>query len=322
MTLCNKPYQQIHIICLCSYLWCVSFNLSGEQIEFKKNKQQQGIQFNYQWVDSASQTQQLEFLLPTNQFNRQTHKRFVSHLAQQYIYIALHKAAQKIDPREATVTIQRQPQNIQVKVNSRSEKLLTKWQSAMKESEKEAFDQYLQDNYYSRFMSYLGQEAIKPDHLRYINENKLPLLPVAQGIYEKLPQNSESRTYINVLLSWVQSIPYNALENRMTSNGAGFLPPLAVIGNNQGDCDSKSVLTASLIRSLLPDVKLVMLYLPQHALLGISLPFRNDEATFNINGVDYLLFDPTGPAVFPLGIISPKSNTDIANGLYSYEQIP
>jgi hypothetical protein len=192
----------------------------------------------------------------------------------------------------------------------------------MANAEIAAFDQYLQDNYYARFTSYLGQEAVKADHLRYISENKIPLLPVAQAIYETLALNSESRIYVNLLLSWVQSIPYNELEDRMSSNGAGYLPPLAIIRQNQGDCDSKSVLMASLIRSLLPDVKLVMIYLPQHALLGISLPTRSNEKTFSFDGSDYLLMEPTGPAVMPLGSIATTTNSAINSGLISYEQIP
>ncbi|MDP5040425.1 MAG: hypothetical protein NWQ26_06095, partial [Paraglaciecola sp.] len=133
---------------------------------------------------------------------------------------------------------------------------------------------------------------------------------------------SESRIYVNLLLSWVQSIPYNELEDRMSSNGAGFLPPLALIRENIGDCDSKSVLTAGLIRSLLPEIKLVMVYLPQHALLGISLPHRSNEQTFNFGGSDYLLMEPTGPALMPLGTVAASSERAINSRLFSYEQVP
>ena len=295
----------------------------AEQLAFSKRKNASSIDFTYQWRDSLKQTQNLTFNLPLNQSGQQSHKRFVANTAQQYVYIELTKAARLIDPKEARITIKRRTQNnIEVGVSSRSQQMLEKWQTAMRQSEKEAFEQYLQDNYYSRFTSYLGQEAIKPDHLRYIRENKLPLLPVAQAIYDTLPVNTESRAYVNLLLSWIQSIPYNTLENRLTSNGAGYLPPLGVITNNQGDCDSKSVLMASLIRSLLPDVPMVMIYLPEHALLGISMPFRTNEPTFEFEGISYLLMEPTGPAILPLGEIAAKSKSDIASGLYSYEKIP
>jgi hypothetical protein len=192
----------------------------------------------------------------------------------------------------------------------------------MNQGQEKALDQYLKDNYYSHFRSHLGQEAVKPDHLRYISENKAALLPIAQAVYDTLPTNSETRAYVNLVLSWVQSIPYNELKNRLTSNGAGYLPPLSVVANNQGDCDSKTVLMASLIRSLLPEVKMTMLFLPNHALLGIVLPFRTNEQTLDINGLDYLLMEPTGPAKIQLGDIASRSASDIAGNMYSVEQVP
>lgn len=97
------------------------------------------------------------------------------------------------------------------------------------------------------------------------------------------------------------------------------MPPLSVVANNQGDCDSKTVLMASLIRSLIPDVKMVMIFLPSHALLGISLPFRTDEETLDIDGVDYLLMEPTGPAKIPLGEVANSSARDIAGNMFSTE---
>ncbi|MFT5837775.1 MAG: hypothetical protein ACI9UT_000264 [Flavobacteriales bacterium] len=294
----------------------------SQQLTFNKSKQNMEMYFNYIWSDHQGQTQDIKFALPLRQLNSQTHKRFVPNLAQQYVYIELHKAARKIDPREARVKIQHRGQEIHVQVTSRSNKLIDKWQRSMNQSQEKAVDQYLQENYYSHFRSHLGQKAVKPDHLRYISENKVALLPIAQAVYDKLPTNSETRAYVNLVLSWVQSIPYNELKNRVTSNGTGYLPPLSVVNNNQGDCDSKTVLMASLVRSLLPDVRMTMVYLPNHALLGIVLPFRTEEQTLYVAGLNYLLMEPTGPAKIPLGDIANRSANDIASNMYSLEEVP
>jgi hypothetical protein len=295
---------------------------NSEQVRFNKAKQNADMAFNYSWSNHQQQTVDLSFSLPLKFINKQKHKRFIAELAQQYVYIELHKAARKIDPREARVQIQHRGQDIIVQVTSRSDNLLNKWQRSMTLSQDKALDQYLEGNYYSHFRSHLGQKAVKPDHLRYIKENKSNLLPIAQAVYDKLPSNSETRAYVNLVLSWVQSIPYNTLENRLTSNGAGYLPPLSVVANNQGDCDSKTVLMASLIRSLLPEVKMTMIYLPGHALLGVVLPFRTNEQTIDIDGLDYLLMEPTGPAKIPLGEISNSSARDIAGNMFSLEEVP
>ena len=300
----------------------VHFCSFAQQLVFNKSKQNKEMYFNYTWSDHKEQTREIAFALPLRNINRQTHKKFIPDSAQQYVYIELHKAARRIDPREARVEIQQRGQGIHVQVTSRSDNLLDKWRRSMDQSKKKALDQYLLDNYYSHFRSHLGQEAIKPDHLRYITENKAALLPIAQAVYDKLPTNSETRAYVNLVLSWVQSIPYNILENRLSSNGAGYLPPVSVVANNQGDCDSKTVLMASLVRSLLPDVKMTMVYLPNHALLGIVLPFRNNEQTLDIDGLDYLLMEPTGPAKIPLGEIANLSANSIAGNMYSFEEVP
>jgi len=301
---------------------CVHLPIFAQQLSFNKSKQNKEMSFSYTWSDHQQLTRDISFALPLRQLNKQNHKKFIPDLAQQYVYIELHKAARKIDPREARVQIQHRGQDILIQVTSRSDNLRDKWQRSMSQSQDKALDQYLKDNYYSHFRSHLGQEAVKPDHLRYIVENTAALLPIAQAVYDKLPSNSETRAYVNLVLSWVQSIPYNELKNRVTSNGAGYLPPLSVVVNNQGDCDSKTVLMASLIRSLIPDVKMAMVYLPNHALLGIVLPFRTNEQTLEIDGMDYLLMEPTGPAKIPLGEIANRSASEIAGNMYSFEQVP
>jgi hypothetical protein len=294
----------------------------AQQLAFNKSKLNKEMSFNYTWSDHKEQTRDIAFALPLRQLNRQNHKKFIPDLAQQYVYIELHKAARKIDPKEARVQIQNRGQNIHIQVTSRSDNLLNKWQRSMNQSQEKALDQYLQDNYYSHFRSHLGQKAVKPDHLRYISENTATLLPIAQAVYDRLPTNSETRAYVNLVLSWVQSIPYNELKNRLTSNGAGYLPPLSVVANNQGDCDSKTVLMASLIRSLLPNVNMTMVFLPNHALLGIVLPFRTNEQTLDVDGLEYLLMEPTGPAKIPLGEIASSSARYITGNMYSLEEVP
>ncbi|MFQ3235083.1 MAG: hypothetical protein ACI9C4_000637 [Paraglaciecola sp.] len=305
------------LLCFCLLLG----SAKGEQLTFSKRNTPKQLTFNYVWQDQSGQTRDLALSLPKSAINRHQHKRFMPELAQRYVYVELHKAARKIDPTDAHVTIKSQGQDTQIEITSRSSKMLDKWQQQMQISKEKALARYLQENYYAHFQTYLGQQAIKPDHLRYIKENRAALLPLAQAMYEKVPVDSDVRAYLNLLLSWSQTIPYNPLENRLESNGAGYAPPLTVIATNRGDCDSKSVLIATLLSALLPDMDLIMLYLPNHALLGINLALRGNESAYNIAGKDYLLMDPTGPALMALGHISTRSQRAINNGMYTYEKI-
>lgn len=299
----------------------ISLVSNAQQTKFNKALASDVINFDYQWIDLDNTARNLAFSLAKKNVYQQKHLKFVPEIAQKFVYIELLKAAREIDPREARVEIQQVAQEVRVKINSRSATLIESWKMSMQTSKQQAYEHYLEKNHYVYFNTPFGQQGVKPDHIRYIDENKLALLPVATAIYNQLPTDSPPKDYVNLILSWVQSIPYNTLENRLESNGAGYLPPMSVIANNQGDCDSKSALTAAIIRALLPDVKILMIYLPNHALLGIGLPHLLEKDIFVVEGHDYVLMEPTGPAAMPLGSVASNSAQQLASGMFSYEDV-
>ncbi|GAC31801.1 hypothetical protein GPLA_0885 [Paraglaciecola polaris LMG 21857] len=294
----------------------------SEQIRFNKTPLENDLQLSYTWKDKSKERHQFSFTLPLSDIKTSHHKRFVPQQVTRYQYIAMQKERNNIDAKDARIEIKRIGQSLQIKVNSRSQQAAKKYQQQLLEAKDNAFEQYLSDNYYSHFSDYLGQQGIKPDHLRYISENQAVLKPFAQAMYLEASESGDMRAFLNLLLSWLQSIPYDDLENRLSSNGAGFSPPLALLSNNRGDCDSKSVLMASVIRALFPQIELVMLYLPNHALLGIAIPLVDDEQGLQIAGEPYVLMEPTGPALMSLNETASSSQRAIDTGMYSYEIIP
>jgi hypothetical protein len=118
----------------------------------------------------------------------------------------------------------------------------------------------------------------------------------------------------------VQSIPYNKLQSRLTSSGAGFNPPLKLLWENQGDCDSKMTLTAALLRALMPRIKMMLIYIKEHAFIGINIPAKPGEMTIRHDNITYLLADPTGPALLPVGIVGAESELAIVQGQYSIQR--
>ena len=91
-----------------------------------------------------------------------------------------------------------------------------------------------------------------------------------------------------------------------------------MLQENRGDCDSKTVLLAALIRMLLPDVKLAIVYLPQHAMLAVQLPVTSTDDKATIEGKEYLLVDPTGPALLAPGQISQAYVMYTRSGQFGY----
>lgn len=298
--------------------------LHAQQQLFDREITDEQIHYQYEWLDRNQQLQTLSFALPasTLQTMQSKQKSYRPAVAQRYVIVELFKLAQQVDPREARISLQQRGGQIEIMVNSRTPQLLDKWQTEMEKQQRLAFLQYLYDHHYTEFTTHLGEQGIKPDHVRYATENRNILIPAAQAIYDKVEEQSDVREYVDLLLSWIQTIPYNTLEDRLVSNGAGFAPPLDLLYNNLGDCDSKTTLTASLIRALLPDVPMAIIYLPEHALLAISLPYTDNDETRDIDGTRYLLFEPTGPAQFNFAEISSSSAADMNGNRFSFEIVP
>ncbi|MDF2179008.1 hypothetical protein P2G88_12175 [Aliiglaciecola sp. CAU 1673] len=296
---------------------------NAQQLSFNKEQTDNSLALSYRWRDADKVEHQIAFNLDKSKIFNQFRnlKSYQPQIAQRYIMVAMQKAAQQVDPRQARVQVRKVGQDVRVEIKGASPLLQQKWEETFRTLRHTAFDDYLATNYYARFQSYLGQEGIKPDHARYSAESAEPLLPAAQALYELLLDNSQPRAYVNLLMGWLQTIPYSPLENRIDSNGAGFLPPSGVLLNNMGDCDSKTTLAVTLLRSMLPNMPLVFIYLPDHALLGLQLPYREQDATIEIEGMRYLLAEPTGPALMPIGEIAATSKAAIQGNMFSYERV-
>lgn len=307
---------------LCLYFF-VGTTLA-EQLSFEKKTRSDNITLSYKWLDHQKQSRDIVFSLDkkATQSHYRNQTDYKPQIAQRYVYVELMKSARQVNPKEARINLIQRGDRIEVSVKSRSAEMQQKWLSNMSEKRETAFTQYLTDNYYTRFENYMGQIGVIPDHVRYVQESRAIILPVAQALYDQLDEGSDTRDYINRLLSWVQSIPYDTLESRIDSSGAGFYTPVEVLVNNKGDCDSKAALTASLMRSLLPDLSMSIVYLPGHALLAVNLGTRPNETSVELRGASHVLLEPTGPAKVTIGTVSDETARHIANGNYRAVSIP
>ncbi|MCC2617942.1 transglutaminase-like domain-containing protein [Aestuariibacter halophilus] len=296
----------------------------AKQLSFQRTPQENGVALRYVWQDHAGRQRELSFVLDNQELDKQFRNTvlYKPDVATRYLYIELLKHAREVNPREARVSVQRLGKDVRIVVKGRNETLREKWQDFMLTQQDVAFRDYLAIQYFVPWTNHMGQKGIKPDHIRYLQESRQILMPVAQAIYNMLEPGSNTRDYVNLLLSWIQSIPYNPLENRLTSNGAGYLAPVEVLLSNQGDCDSKTTLMAALMRSLLPRLRMELVYLPRHALMAAALSHREEEQTLQVGKSRLLLMEPTGPAPLPVGEISTQSASKLASGMVTHETIP
>lgn len=162
---------------------------------------------------------------------------------------------------------------------------------------------YLKQRGYIFIDPTVNPRTIVPDYKRIAHESVLPLKPLANAIHTLAEDTNspELRAKIRYLLAFFQTIPYDQLQDRRTSNGAGFAYPATLLANNRGDCDTKSVAFAAAFHALFPDIEVVLIALPGHALLGLGIPAQTKEKTLNQAGKKYVLVEPTGPGLLNIG---------------------
>lgn len=140
------------------------------------------------------------------------------------------------------------------------------------------------------------------DHALLVVDYAEQLSPVAAALGEG---TESDREYVERVLSFVQSIPYEARKKK--GGDPGYRRPIALLNRNKGDCDSKAVLFLALIHAHQPDLELAVVYVPEHALTGVGLPSVAGDRGFKVDGVDFIYAEPVGPSMTPLGQTAPAN---------------
>ena len=302
---------------LLSFAYCSQ--AIANQLNFSKVENAESYQFNYQWLDLNNTQQSLSFALSKpSLFNKfRNFKRFKPQLAERKIGKMVVKHLRKHPIQNVQVSYNTRNENIELKSTNNND--LTMAQYKINELEKKYTTEYLNSNFYHQFITHNNLEAIKPDHVKFATLSVADLKDIKPLILEKVSIKN-IRKATDYVLSFIQSIPYSRLESRIDSAGAGFNPPLKVLWENQGDCDSKVTLTAALLRTLMPRIKMVLVFIDNHALIGIEVEPEGDEITIQLNEVTYLLAEPTGPAKLALGTVGNVSELAILQGQYVAEE--
>jgi len=189
----------------------------------------------------------------------------------------------------------------------------------MQQKHAELLAQHLRDNFYNELTDHTGRTGIKPDHVRIAEASEDIVVPLANAFSNLLGENSQ-REYLEAILTFMQGIPYQSLEDRIKSSGAGFNPPAKILLEHRADCDSKVTLMGGILRQLMPDVPIYAVYVPEHAFLALRMSRRDDEQTIEIDGQNFLVVEPTGPARLKIGELSETSARYVGGQQYRTER--
>ncbi len=301
-------------------IWLCTLPLPAQakQLQFDKSANQGGYTFSYQWLDINEQPLSFSFFIDNQSlFSRfRSFRAFKPEIAQVAIQRNIRKKI-KAEPIEG-VQAQFARNGQQVKLTSADPDRLSEAQQTITLWEDEYFEEYLHRNYYKKFLTHEYFSGIKPDHVRIALSSVDIFKPFKNSIIE-LVSIKDVRKVTNFILGFIQSIPYSTLESRVDSSGAGFSVPTKVLWENQGDCDSKMALTASMMRAVMPRIDLVFIYLDGHAILGVGIEPKNNDKYISVNGNVYVLADPTGPRLMNLGDVGFDTEQAINGNLYTTE---
>lgn len=294
----------------------------GQQTTFKKQQRGNVVSFAFAWTDATRAAQVLQFGLSANDI-AQAQREF-GRLDQQemHIFVAerVRQYAAQNSKGSTVLKIIPNANGYKIEGTGMTEPVFNQHLKAIEQLEENARNDYLKNKFYTSYKK-AEKLVLMPDHRRIAARYAPAMKPVANAIAGQVKTRDE-RQLINYTLNFLQSIPYDQLNSRYTSNGAGFQTPYSLFNTNKGDCDVKSVALAAIMRNLFPKLRMVMVYVPEHAFIGFAIPATKTDYALRIGGTTFVLAEPVGPALTGLGAVAPESLQYLNSGRYSYQEIP
>lgn len=248
-------------------------------------------------------------------------KNYMPHMTDQAVRHALIRKAATL--QQKGVRIQFSPPNLPLTYSVQADDATQAKQimNTLNTLQRSAMTEHLARGYYYLLDDPVKGKGVIPDHLQFMQDALGQLQPVADAFIANYGRNN-IRQIAARLTDWVQRIPYRNLDDRLVSNGSGYAPPVQLIFDHSGDCDSKAVLWATVMRLIFPKLMIKIIYLPNHAVIAAQVPAIETEMVIDLADASLLLIDPTGPAPLKLGQINKEFHIALQNKQFSQRTFP
>jgi hypothetical protein len=274
----------------------------AQQLDFKRAVRGGDELLSYRWRDAGRHERQLSFTL-TREAIRAAEASFA-----EYSLDAMWKVVER-DLREevarvgdARIDIHRTADGLRWTVETRDQAALAELQRRLDERVAKSKRDYVRR--YQRHV--IGERRIEVDFAAATRALQGPLQAVATALGHVPGVPDDERARIQLALGFFQEIPYVTLGDRKRQGG-DFLPAPALLAQNRGDCDSKAVALAAVLRAFTRLRKLAVVTMPGHALLAVEMPSQPGDTTIRQGGRVYVALEPAGPAMLPVGRVGPTS---------------
>jgi hypothetical protein len=167
-----------------------------------------------------------------------------------------------------------------------------------------------------------SERTLVVDYKRVFERNKGYMKEYAEEILELEQNASSEHDPVLALSSFVQYIPYKIppdfvgkKQDKKFING--FFPPIVCFSKGWGDCDTKSILLASLLASHSPDVEQGAILFPDHMILAVAGDPLPGQRYIQADGKYYIAIEATGKDMAP-GDLTPDVEQLILDGNYQW----
>ena len=284
---------------LFALIWLLLCPAEAIQTRHNVTKGSQTWTFRQSWTDSNNKKHSVQFSLPSAAVTQDLKAplRYPDQHAAQYVAKKVRRWGKK---NQYSVNANAVNGQVNIQVSAR----ISEVRKIMREARRvrdDAYEEYFERHGYTQIrMPFRLRQGILPHHMAHVKTYAPELSPLVRALGGP---TKDPRDFANKALSYVQNIPYE--QRSLVSDR--YRRPLSVLGKNRGDCDSKSVLFLALMHAAYPTMDLGMVYIRGHAFAALGLtPTLAERSVFN-KGRRWVLVEPVGPALEPIGKIGRNS---------------
>jgi hypothetical protein len=269
----------------------------AQQIDFKRESRSGDEKLAFRWRDLDKREYTTAFTLTKAaiQQSETSFRDFSLTDMWRWVETDLRDEAQKFG-HDTHVDISRTRTGISWSVRAPDQKTVEALGQRLKERLAKSKNEYLSGH----LRRQVDEHRIMVDFAWATSALQGPMTAVARALGATPSVVDSDRARIALALAFFQEVPYALLDDKVRQGG-DFLPAPALLAQNRGDCDSKAVALAAVLRTYTPWRKLAVVTMPEHAILAVDLPAEPGDQTIRTQGRQYVALEAAGPALAPVG---------------------
>jgi len=272
----------------------------AQQLDFKRQSRSGDELLAYRWRDADKREYSTAFTLTKDaiQQSETSFREFSMNAMWRYLEIDLRDEVEKFG-QGARINLSRTRDGLHWTVQAVDQKtaeiLMQKTKDRLAHEEKEYLAGHLRHR--------VDERRIMVDFAGATSALQGPMAAVARALGATPNMANSDRARVALALGFFQEVPYAVLEDK-ERHGGDFLPAPALLAQDRGDCDSKAVALAAVLRTYAPSRRLVVVTMPGHAILAVDLPAGPGDWTIRDHGRQYVALEAAWPALAPIGQVS------------------